>query len=616
MANIYRLKHSFTSGELSPLMNARLDFDRYKTGSRLIRNMVCLSQGPVTRRPGTRFIYDLNALGIEPGVPHVRMVPFIFNERQAYVMIFFRGTDGKDRVVFATGEGLVVYPAKAPDEDYECPEGTPLDPQPNEGDIVSLDLPDGWDNTGFDWAQTADEMYFAQSGLEPHIIKRHSHECWELVSVTFTDQPDDWSDANGWPETVTFHQQRLVFGANKLRRQTVWMSMAGDFSSFHVDNSNLTDDMAVTFTLDSGTQNKIQWLSSGKGLYIGTLGDEWIVTGSSQPALTPKNIYSQKQTNTGSERLKPVVINFTTMYLALHGRQINEFVYDYIREGYTSNDLSVLAPHLTEHNSIIDWDFQPVPHGLLWCVRDDGALITLTYQRQHKVVGWHRHETDGMFETVSVIPGESREDEVWFIVRRYINGGFHHYIEKLDSFFTDDSVEYARFMDSFSEYIGGPTDNLQGLDHLENETVSIIADGTVHPDRTVSGGKIVLNAEYSVIGVGLPYVSEVWPYLMDTPTQSGTAFTRTQRAVKLNVDFYNSLGVWVGRNDSEDGEYEEEVPFRVPADLTGKPVPLFTGIYSIDFPVGFDRDLQYFIRQKQPLPLTVRGIVDVTEVNR
>jgi hypothetical protein len=177
-------------------------------------------------------------------------------------------------------------------------------------------------------------------------------------------------------------------------------------------------------------------------------------------------------------------------------------------------------------------------------------------------------------------------------------------------------VEYARFMDSFSEYIGGPTDNLEGLDHLENETVSIIADGTVHPDRTVSGGKIVLNAEYSVIGVGLPYVSEVWPYLMDTPTQSGTAFTRTQRAVKLNVDFYNSLGVWVGRNDSEDGEYEEEVPFRVPADLTGKPVPLFTGIYSIDFPVGFDRDLQYFIRQKQPLPLTVRGIVDVTEVNR
>jgi len=616
MANLFRLKNSFTAGELSPLMGARLDFDRYKSGSRKLYNMVCLTQGPVTRRPGTRFIYDLNRLGIEPGDPHVRMVPFIFNEQQAYVMVFFRGTDGKDRVVFATNEGLVVYPPKAPDEDYECPPGTPIAPQPAEGDIVSLVLPDGWDNTGFDWAQTADEMYFAQAGLKPHIIKRHNHECWELVAVTFSDQPDDWDDTKGWPETVTFHQQRLVFGGNKLRRQTVWMSMAGDFSSFHVDNSNLTDDMAVTFTLDSGTQNKIQWLSSGKALYIGTLGDEWIVTGSSQPALTPKNIYSQRQTNTGSERLRPIVINFTHIYLGLHGRQINEFVYDYIHEGYTSNDLSVLAPHLTEHNSIVDWDFQQAPHGVLWCIRDDGSVIALTYQRQHKVVGWHQHETDGFFESVSVIPGEEREDETWFVVRRYIDGAFHHYIEKLDSFFTDESVEYARFMDSFVEYIGAPIQFLTGIEHLNGKTVDIIVDGMVHPPQLVVGGKVNLNAEYSVIGVGVHYDSEVRPYLVDTPTQAGTAFSRMQRTIRLHVDFYNSLGVWVGRIDSEDGEQEKELAFRLPKHSTGEPVPLFTGIYAFEFLTGFDRSLVYFIRQKQPLPMTVRGVVDVTEVQK
>ena len=73
--------------------------------------------------------------------------------------------------------------------------------------------------------------------------------------------------------------------------------------------------------------------------------------------------------------------------------------------------------------------------------------------------------------------------------------------------------------------------------------------------------------------------------------------------------------MWIGREDQEDGEYEEEVPFRVPGDLMGVQVPLFTGWASLDFPEGFDRKSEYFIRQKQPLPLTVRSVVDEIEVH-
>ena len=72
--------------------------------------------------------------------------------------------------------------------------------------------------------------------------------------------------------------------------------------------------------------------------------------------------------------------------------------------------------------------------------------------------------------------------------------------------------------------------------------------------------------------------------------------------------------MYIGRYDQEDGEHEEEVPFRVPGDLMGNAVPLFSGWYHLAFPEGYDREVEYFIRQKQPLPLTVRGVVDEVEV--
>ena len=110
----YRLKHSFTAGELTPLMDVRVDFERYKNGCRSLQNMVCATQGPAVRRPGFKFVFDLMTIGLDPANPIVRMIPFVFNELQAYVMVFYMHTDGDPRVVFATtaadGEdGLVVY---------------------------------------------------------------------------------------------------------------------------------------------------------------------------------------------------------------------------------------------------------------------------------------------------------------------------------------------------------------------------------------------------------------------------------------------------------------------------------------------------------------------------
>ena len=491
------------------------------------------------------------------------------------------------------------------------------------GEVIMLAFPLAWSIKDFDWAQSADEMHISQSGLNPHIIQRYHHEHWQLVSQTFANSPDDWSDEYGWPERVTFHQQRLIFAANTLKRQTGWASTAGNFNNFgRFDGGSgaLTADSAITFTLDSGTQNKIQWISSGKLLHIGTMGIEWTVQGNNRESLTPTNLLAQGQTNHGSEPNKVLSIGSATLFIERHGRTVNEFVYDYNFDSYTTSNMAVLASHLTEQYSIQDWTYQQTPDSIIWCIREDGVLLGVTYQRQHKVVGWHQHSTQGSFEAITCIPGNTREDDVWIIVKRLIGGEVKYYLEKMANWFIGENPREGRFLDSYRFIEINPPETsptvktVTGLDHLEGLKVNILADGTVHSPQMVINGGIELDDFYTEIVVGLQYISEVWPLLNVIPDNLGTSFGRVQRVKELIIDFYKTLGVYIGRFDSEDGEQEEEIAFRIPSDLTGVQVPLYTGLYHWSYHEGFDREITYFIRQKQPLPVTVRGITDVLEI--
>lgn len=702
----YRLKHNFTAGELSPLMNSRVDLSRFRNGSKVLENAICMSQGPATRRPGLEFVIDLADVGLDEGISgplgyeDIRMVPFIFNEEESYVLIFYPHTGGGVRVVFGytggqdtaglirytddlfkqtvtvifagTEEYTIPYPPGSTVTSYEVfhvdAGGTQtkltdstdytiafndttgssiidvtatypdvygeylqaeyvIDASAISGQVISLAMPAGWDTNSFDWAQSGDEMYIAQAGLQPYIIQRWGEYSWNVAAVTMFNQPGDWNDNNGWPQRVTFHQQRLIYAANATHRQKIWASVAGDFSNFGIDNADgITRTVAdgFAFTLDSGTQNAIQWIVSGASLVVGTLGDEWTVTGSDRAALVYNNILTQRRTNTGSEPIKPLLIGLSVVYLERHGRTANEFIYDINYDNYKATDLSILSPHITDHYRIVRWAYQQTPDSIVWSIRSDGALVGLTYQQHHEVVGWHRHTTDGYFIAMSVIPGATREDDVWVVVRRDLPdlSGSRYCVEKMSDWFIQDEAEDGRFLDSYVDYRPESYNPvLTGLDHLEDKSVDILANGMVFPNQTVTNGGVELpdlGIYYTNVVVGLPYTTTIRPHLMDvTSDRVGTSLGRSQRVSGLAIDIYKSLGMWMGRISSDDGEeeeYSEEQPFRRPSDLMDTAVPLWTGIYTMTFPEGYDEKTDYYIQQRQPLPLTVRGITDSVEV--
>ena len=594
--SIHRVKRSLTAGEISPLMSARTDLPRYQTGCKVMRNMYVLPQGPATRRPGTKFIADLSAHTIGMGaITDVDIIPFVFSDTQAYALILlFDGVT--TRLLVGYLEGLVADPL------------FPAVP-------LQVDSVKGIHPRVLDYAQSGDVLFIVQRAISPTELIRTAHDAWAFQDTVFTDPPAAWIAAD-YPGKISLFDQRAVYASNVTYPQTIWASKAGDYYDFGVSAPLVADD-AITFTLASGRQNKFAWMTDAGRLLIGTIGDEWTFSGSGSTPLAFNSVYARRHTEEGSSDIEPIMIGSSTLFVEFLGRAVFDFSYDYNTDSYQTNDLTLLASHLTAEHSIVDWDYQKKPYSVVWAVRDDGGLIGLTYLRNEKIVGWHRHDTDGLFKAVACTPSRvNRETDTWVIVEREIGGVNKLYLEKFAPEFkaTSTGSVDAFFVDSGLTYSGPPAVVIGGLNHLEGKTVSILADGAVSPEQVVVAGAITLPVAASKVTVGLPYQSDLNPYpaakeASAVDTGRGAMVGRTQRITNVTVLLHESMGMSIGRDENS----LEKVYFRTPANPMSTAIPLFTGAKSVSFPEGYMKDATVYIRQTDPLPLTVLGVVDEIE---
>ena len=257
--------------------------------------------------------------------------------------------------------------------------------------------------------------------------------------------------------------------------------------------------------------------------------------------------------------------------------------------------------------------YQQSPDSILWCVREDGVLAGLTYLRSEEVVAWHRHILGGSFgsgnavvESVASISGAINEDELWVIVKRTINGATKRYVECFADFEFDETTSTSfRFLDSHLTYDGSATTTLSGLSHLEGQTVSILADGSAHPDKTVSSGAITLDRSVTKAVVGLAYNSVLQTMRIEGGAAEGTSQGKTKRISKVVLRLFETVGVKVGPSLSN----LEAIPFRTTSSPMGSPVEtLLAGDKEIEFNDDFNSDGFIFVKQDQPLPCSVLAI--------
>ncbi len=426
---------------------------------------------------------------------------------------------------------------------------------------------------------------------------------------------DEWrlgafSETTGFPGAICFFEERLVFAGTTSQPQTVFFSEAGGFEQF---NSGADDADAMIYTLASSQVNVIRYLASGRALVIGTSGGEFIASsGSTADPITPTTIQIKRQTRYGTANVDPVATGNVVLFLQRAKRKIRELVFNYDVDGYVAPDMTLLAEHVSE-GGFEQLAVQQEPDNVIWAARADGQLCGLTYRREEDVVAWHRHiigGTSAVVESVAVIPGDLNEDQVWLIVKRTVNGATVRYIEYLTPIDFGTNTSDAFYVDSGLTYSGSPATTISGLNHLEGETVTILADGAAHADKTVSSGAITLDRSASKVHVGLGYTSTLRTMRIEGGSVDGVSQGKVKRIHDVTVRLYQTVGAKVGASASA----TDVIPFRSSADSMDQALGLYTGDKTIEFDNGYDTDGFVTVVQDQPLPLTLLGIYARLEV--
>lgn len=293
-------------------------------------------------------------------------------------------------------------------------------------------------------------------GGGPHIVKRamcgpspfwfHDDDIEAaLVDVAPpTEAREPFLIAGNFPGSVAFHEQRRIFARTDNDIQKLWATQPGNIYNMNVRIPSKPDD-SIDFTLPARQANEIRHLVSLGELLIFTSGAEW-VSSSGDAGYIIENIRNRVQSGNGSaDYPAPLVVSSAVLYVQDKGTSVLEMAFSFEANAFASRDRSILSDHLFRGKVVNEWVFANVPLRVVWAVLNDGTLAAMTYLPEQEVWGWHRHDTDGDYESVCAI-GEGDEDAVYFIVERSINGSTLRYIERQhtrrfadirDAFFVD-----------------------------------------------------------------------------------------------------------------------------------------------------------------------------------
>ena len=403
-----------------------------------------------------------------------------------------------------------------------------------------------------------------------------------------------WSAANGYPTACAFYQQRLILANTTAFPQTVWGSTSGAYLDFTL---GIFDDDAFSYTIASDQINPILHLSTSKVLIALTYGGEFIIKGGVEKALTPTNVQVDAQSTYGCSKVRPVRAGNQTVFMQRSGLKVRAMDYDVNTDAYVAPDLSVFAEHITGVG-INDMAYVQEPDPFVWAVRSDGQIAACALSASEDVAAWCRQITDGVVESVCVIP-YGGTDQSWLLIRRTINAVTKRYVERFStSFITDCSLFLSNFPTALTVWTG--------LGHLEGKSVAAYS-GTFLGNYTVTGGQITIAKAVNILNIGLPYTSTVDLLEPEPGTGTGAAQGNAMRTSEISVRVLNTQSL------SANGTV---IPFRAfGSSLLDDPLPIFTGLKRLET-LGWERgSSQLTFTSSDPFPFHMLSVIRKFTVN-
>ncbi len=441
----------FNAGELSPLLNGRIDLEQYYKGCSQLENLLPLKQGGVTRRPGTIFVNSAYTSGSAAADVDTiaRLIPFVISETAGYVWEF-------TATEIAGGLQAQVY------YDHAL--------------VASLVMPSLF-TLNSQYLQLNQVMYLVSEDHPVYKLTYSSTTAWTVSAVTFTASTgeQDFSTANNYPRAIAFHDDRIILAGTAANPNRVWGSVVSDHENF-TQGQGLSDD-AFQFDLGARLKHIIQWVESAEDLVIGTNMAEGILYGSEE-GITPATAFFRWKSTRGSAYFQPQFIDGAIVFIDRSQKQ----AYEMYNDGqWRTHDLTLLADHIAGQGigdapfvpSIAQYEgeaggfcqavaFQRDPHPFLWFVTKAGELVSCTFDKDAGMIAWSRHNTRAIgtvpsananyygpafFRSVCVIPDTKGQDELWAQVTRWHDDNLYkNYIEYFAQMKFED-LEDGHFVD-------------------------------------------------------------------------------------------------------------------------------------------------------------------------
>lgn len=400
-----------------------------------------------------------------------------------------------------------------------------------------------------------------------------------------------------YPAAVSYFEQRRCFAGTLAKPQNIWMTKSGTESNMSY-SLPIKDDDRIAFRVAAREANTIRHIVPLTQLLLLTSAAEWRVSSVNSDAITPTTISVKPQSYVGASNVQPVIVSNTMVYGAARGGHARELAYSWQANGFVTGDLSLRATHLFDTFDLVDMAYAKAPQPIIWFVSSSGKLLGLTYVPEQQVGAWHWHDTDGVFESVTVV-AEGSEDVLYAVVRRTINGSSKRYVERMASRQFADQ-EDAFFVDCGLTYSGTAATTITGLTHLEGKTVSILADGAVHPQRVVSSGSVTLDQEASTVHIGLPITADLQTLPLAMQIDNAFGQGRYKNVNKAWLRVYRSSGIFVGPEADKLTEMKQRT-----TEPYGSPPLLKSEEMQILLTPSWADSGHVYIRQADPLPLSV-----------
>lgn len=651
MTRIVSVQTNFSSGEIDPLLRARVDINQYQNGAERLENVLVQPQGGVRRRPGLRHLYKI-PLTSAPDLG-TRLVPFEFSVNDRYMLVFtdrqMRVIKNKTLITNINGSGL----------DY-----LPISVLPSS--VLSTMC----------WTQSADTLIITHPDMQPiKIVRGASDSSWTEDVITYGSVPyyafnivtsnpganltpsavsgsitltasaavfdagyinqyinvepqgrcrvvsyisttkveavtevplfstdpitsgkweyesgyeSVWSLTRGYPRTCTFHEGRLYFGGSRSRPSTIWGSKVGLFFDFQPDQAY--DDDAVEATLDTNSLNVITDILSGRDLQVFTTGGEFYVPQQGLEPITPANFFVRAVSRNGSrEGIRVQQLQSGTLYVQRQGKALNEFQYSDTTLSYISTSISLLSGHLI--NDPIELALRKSTSteesDTLFMLNGDGTIAVYSILRQQNVVAPSRFVTSGSFKDIGV-----DLEDIYTVVKRRYGGQDNYFIEYFDS-------------DTYTDgaFTGGAVSGVSGLPYYGAE-LNVIADGNVLSNETVSFPSDSITFDRPSIQryeVGLPFDVVIKTLPAEPRLSVGVRSGFKKRILEVNAMLYQTQHLIIN---------DVLIPIRTldTALTLDQPTASFTGTKVVNGLLGYTQDAQITVSQNLPMKLTLLGL--------